>query len=99
MQTTTLQDIATRLDTLTAAVLSNKTVLTIDEAAAYTGLSVSSIYKLTSTQEIPHYKPRGKMLYFNRAELDSWLLQRRVKTAAEIDATAADHLASVKGGV
>lgn len=98
MQTTTLQDIAARLDTLTAAVLSNKTVLTIDEAAAYTGLSVSSIYKLTSTQEIPHYKPRGKMLYFDRAELDSWLLQRRVKTAAEINTAAADHVANVQGG-
>ena len=96
MQTTTLQDIAARLDTLTAAVLSFKTVLTIDEAAAYTGISVSSIYKLTSTQGIPHYKPRGKMLYFNRAELDSWLLQRRVKTAAEINAAASDHI--VKGG-
>lgn len=98
MKTTTLQDIAARLDTLTTAVLSNKTVLTIDEAAAYTGLSVSSIYKLTSTQEIPHYKPRGKMLYFDRAELNSWLLQRRVKTTAEIDTAAADHVTSVKGG-
>ncbi|MBS4052515.1 MAG: helix-turn-helix domain-containing protein [Methylomonas sp.] len=99
MQTTTLQDIAARLDTLTAAILSNKTVLMIDEAAAYTGLSVSSIYKLTSAQEIPHYKPRGKMLYFDRAELDSWLLQRRVKTTTEIDSAAADHVVSVKGGV
>lgn len=99
MQITTLQDIAARLDTLTAAVLSNKTVLTIDEAAAYTGLSVSSIYKLTSTQEIPHYKPRGKMLYFDRAELDTWLLQRRVKTTDEINAAAADHVAALHGGV
>lgn len=98
MQAITLQDVAARLDTLTAAVLSNKTVLTIDEASAYTGLSVSSIYKLTSTQEIPHYKPRGKMLYFDRAELDSWLLQRRVKTTTEIDTAAADHVASAKGG-
>lgn len=50
MQAITLKDIADRLDTLTSAVLSNKTVLTIDEAAALTGLSVSSIYKLTSNQ-------------------------------------------------
>lgn len=99
MQTTTLQDIAARLDTLTAAVLSNKSVLTIEEAAAYTGLTVSTIYKLTSTQQIPHSKPRGKMLYFDRAELDTWLLQRRVKTTDEIDAAAADHVATLRRGI
>ncbi|WP_150048680.1 helix-turn-helix domain-containing protein [Methylomonas rhizoryzae] len=99
MQTTTLQDIAARLDTLTAAVLSNKTVLTIEEAAAYTGLTVSTIYKLTSTQQIPHSKPRGKMLYFDRAELDTWLLQRRIKTVDEIASAAADHVAKIQGGV
>lgn len=99
MKIITLQDIVVLLEILIQATLSNKTVLTIEEAAAYTGLSVSSIYKLTSTQEIPHYKPRGKMLYFNRAELDGWLLQRRVKTTDEISAAAADHVASIRGGV
>lgn len=99
MQTTTLQDIASRLDTLTAAVLCNKPVLTIEEAAAYTGLTVSTIYKLTSTQQIPHSKPRGKMLYFDRAELESWLLQRRVKTTSEIDAAAANHVSALRGGL
>lgn len=92
----TLQDIKNRLDVLTAAVLCNKNVLNIDEAAAYTGMTVSYLYKLTSTQSVPYYKPRGKMLYFDRAELDSWLLQRRVKTTDEISAAAADH---VRGGV
>lgn len=98
MKITTLQDVVALLEVLIQATLSNKTVLTIEEAAAYTGLSVSSIYKLTSTQEVPHYKPRGKMLYFNRDELDGWLLQRRVKTTDEISAAAADHVASFKGG-
>ena len=92
----TLQDLANQLALLTAAVLSNKTVLTVEEAAAYTGLSISHVYKLTSTQDIPHYKPRGKMLYFERAELDSWLLQRRVKTNDEINTQAANHVAGVR---
>lgn len=85
---TTLQEISNRLDLLTAAVLTNKTALNIEEAAAFTGLAISYLYKLTSTQEIPHYKPRGKMLYFNRDELESWLLQRRVKTTDEIEKSA-----------
>lgn len=93
----TLIEIAKRLDILTAAVLSNKQALTIDEAAAFTGLSVNTIYKLTSTQEIPHYKPRGKMLYFDRAELEAWLLQRRVKTLDEIDRAAANHVVGCRG--
>jgi excisionase family DNA binding protein len=99
MQAITLQDIASRIDILTAAVLSNKPALTIEEAAAYTGMAVSFIYKLTSTQEIPHYKPRGKMLYFNREELDAWLLQRRVKTTDEINQAANHHVNSVKRGL
>lgn len=89
---TTLSAINDRLDLLTRAVLSTKTVLSIEEAAAYSNLTVSYLYKLTSAQEIPHYKPRGKMIYFNRDELDHWLLQNRVKPLSEIDKAASNHL-------
>ena len=46
-----------------------KEVLTISEASAYLGLSESYIYKLTASKQIPHYKPNGKLVYFNRKEL------------------------------
>lgn len=52
-----------------------KEVLTSDEAARYMGISKSYLYKLTMRGEIPHYKPMGKMCYFNRAELEQWLQQ------------------------
>lgn len=42
-------------------------------ADIYEGL----LYKLTAAKEVPHYKPRGKMLYFNREEIDKWLLQNK----------------------
>ena len=45
-----------------------KEVLTTAEASAYLGLSESYIYKLTSLKQIPHYKPNGKLVYFNRKE-------------------------------
>ena len=32
------------------------------------------------------------MLYFDRAELEGWLLQRRVKSTDEIEQAAADHV-------
>ena len=38
-----------------------KEVLTSDETARYMGISKSYLYKLTMRQEIPHYKPTGKI--------------------------------------
>jgi excisionase family DNA binding protein len=84
------------MEILTKAVLSNKQTLNLEEAAAFTGLATSYLYKLTSTQEIPHYKPRGKMLYFDRSELETWLRQGKVKSITEIDREAAAIVAKSK---
>ena len=92
----TLQTVIDSLDILTKAVLSNKQTLNLEEAAAFTGLATSYLYKLTSTQEIPHYKPRGKMLYFDRSELETWLRQGRVKSVTEIDQEASAIVAKSK---
>lgn len=54
------------------------------EACVYLGISESLLYKLTSSKEIPHYKPRGKMLYFDKTELDAWLKQNNVPTLGNI---------------
>ncbi len=89
-----INEVVALLNVLTNAILSSKNSLTAEEAAAYLGLKVSYLYKLTSTQEIPHYKPRGKMLYFKRDELDAWSLQNRIKTTDEIDKEAANRLVS-----
>ena len=94
--TTTLQDVIQKLDVLTNAVLSNKQVLNVEEAAAFTGIAQSYLYKLTSKQLIPHFKPGGKMLYFDRSELEEWLRCNRVKTIKQIEAEAANHV--VMGG-
>ena len=91
----TLQSVIDRIEILTHAVLSNKQTLNIDEAAAFTGLAVSYLYKLTSAQEIPHYKPRGKMLYFDRSELENWLRQGKVNSHAEIERKATAHITGV----
>lgn len=73
-----------------------KEVLTSDEAARYMGISKSYLYKLTMRGEIPHYKPMGKMCYFNRAELEQWLQQNRCATATEIADRANRY--TMKGG-
>jgi len=69
-------------------ILSQKNVLTLSEGATYMGVSESYLYKLTSLRKIPFYKPRGKMNYFNRLELENWLLQNRITPADEIEAKA-----------
>lgn len=74
-----------------------KEVLTTNEAAKYMGISRSYLYKLTSRKEIPHYKPMGKVCYFNRAELEQWLQSNRVATATEISDRANAYCR--KGGV
>jgi excisionase family DNA binding protein len=72
--------------------INSKEVLNMVEASKYLELSLSHLYKLTSTGLIPHYKPNGKKLYFKRSELDAWLLRNRATTKEEIDQAAADYL-------
>ena len=85
-------------DLITANIISTtKEVLTSDEAARYMGVSKSYLYKLTMTQQIPHYKPMGKMCYFNRLELEKWLQSNRVSTANEISQRAQSYCMG-KGG-
>lgn len=75
-----------------------KEVLTSDEAARYMGISRSYLYKLTMRKEIPHYKPMGKVVYFNRAELEQWLQSNRVSTTSEVEQKAQAYCMK-KGGV
>lgn len=76
-------------DMVTAnTIFCTKEVLTSDEAAKYMGVSKSYLYKLTMKQQIPHFKPMGKMCYFNRLELEQWLQSNRVATTTEIEQQA-----------
>ena len=62
-----------------------KEVLNFNEAAVYIEVSHSHLYKLTSTGTIPAYKPNGKKLYFNREELNRWLLSNRQASISDIE--------------
>ena len=78
--------------------LCSKQVLTFNEAVAFTGMSGSYLYKLTHQQKIPHSKPSGKLLYFNRLELEAWLLQNHVSTTDEISGRALNYCMTNKKG-
>ena len=76
-------------DLLTASVLiAQKEVLSASEAATYMNVSLSHLYKLTAERKVPHFKPMGKMVYFNRLELEKWLQTQRVATNEELEQQA-----------
>lgn len=75
------------------SLLAAKNVLTFDDVALLTGLSKSHLYKLTSTHQIPYYKPSGKNIYFDRKEVEDWLRQNRANTEQEAQSGAAAFMA------
>ena len=87
------EEILLRLENIERmTMLAAKNVLTFDEAVFMTGLAKSQLYKLTSRHEIPHYKPNGKMLYFDRKELEEWMKRNRVQTKAEAEQQAINYV-------
>lgn len=78
--------------------VNTKAVLTTDEAARYLGVTKSAIYKLTMGRKIPHYRSQGgKLLYFNREEIEQWATSCRIATQEELEAKA-KSLNKKKGG-
>ena len=78
-------ELQTLADMISANVaLNSKEVLTADEAARYMGVKKSYLYKLTMQKMLPFSKPLGKVCYFNRLELEAWLMSNRIATADEI---------------
>ena len=86
------KSIEQRIEELEALVYATKNVLSFDEASKYLNLSKSYLYKLTSAQQIPHYKPQGKMIYFEKDALEAWLRQNPVKTQTQISQEASNYI-------
>ncbi len=62
-----------------------KCIFTLIEASEYLGISKSTLYKLTSQRKIPFHKPNGKLIYFQKSDLDNWALKNRNKPLNEIE--------------
>jgi excisionase family DNA binding protein len=70
--------LADQLDRIENALLLSKKVLNFEECCAYTGIGKVHMYRLTANRCIPHSKPFGKRLYFDRDEINAWLMQGKV---------------------
>ena len=81
-----------RIEMLENILNAAKEVLTLEEAAVFMGVSKSSLYKMTHKHELPFYRPNGKLIYFEKAELLKWMRQNRSMSEAETKEAAAQKL-------
>lgn len=91
------QELTAKIDGLQKLILTgSKEVLSIEECAIFTSLSVNHIYRLTSQRAIPFYKPMGGKIYFKKSEIENWLLQGRQATDSEIKSQASTYCVTHK---
>jgi excisionase family DNA binding protein len=84
---TTLDDISARLERLERMAELQKNVLDISETARLTGYSVKYLRLLIANRDIPHYR-RGNRLFFNRDEIEDWMMGTRIPTKEEMNIKA-----------
>ena len=73
--------------------LVGKPTLTFKEACAYTGYGDRMMRKLVSEHKVSYSKPNGK-LFFNREDLDAYMMSNRLPSEQEIDEAASSYLNS-----
>lgn len=79
-----IAELEQRVTLLENVVFASKDVLTLEETSMFLGLSRSALYKMTHNNIIPFFRPNGKMIYFEKAELLEWIRSHRVASEAEI---------------
>lgn len=62
-----------RLKSIEETLYTTKDILNMKGVCQYLDISQSLLYKLTCSGEIPHFKPRGKMIFFEKKELIEWI--------------------------
>ena len=91
-----LTDILDKLNTIIKLIetlaVNSKKIFSFKEACGYLQVSESQLYKLTSQRKIRHYKPSGKLIYFNREDLNAWMQSNQVKTKEDMEKEATSYL-------
>ncbi|MCF8260693.1 MAG: helix-turn-helix domain-containing protein [Melioribacteraceae bacterium] len=63
----------------------NITFIDIDQASLLLQLKKSYLYQLVHKNQLPYYKPNGKKIYFNKAELNEWINNSKIHSVDEIE--------------
>ncbi len=90
-----IADLQKRVNTLENLCFAAKEVLNLEEASTFLGIKRSTLYKMTSLNQIPFYKPSGKLIFFDKSTLLEWVRGVPVKSQSEIMAEAQAHLATL----
>ena len=73
-----IEELQKRMEAVEDILDDAKEVLTVEEASRFMDIARSSLYKMTSDRSIPFYRPNGKMIYFEKADILAWIRQNRV---------------------
>ena len=73
-----IEELQKRMDAVEDILDNTKEVLSVEEAARFMDIARSSLYKMTSDRSIPFYRPNGKMIYFEKADILEWIRKNRV---------------------
>ena len=82
-----IEELQKRMDAVEDILDNAKEVLSEEEAARFMDIARSSLYKMTSDRSIPFYRPNGKMIYFEKAEILAWIRQNRVMATKKDNGT------------
>ncbi|MDM1353277.1 MULTISPECIES: helix-turn-helix transcriptional regulator [Myroides] len=82
-----------KLDYLEQLIISNnKEILSVEELEKYTGFKKSYIYHLVHFSKIPYSKPNGKYLFFEKSEIDEWLLKNKSLSDDQLQEKAREYV-------
>lgn len=71
---------------------SEKSVLTVVEAADYMGVKKSTVLRLCRHRNIKHYRASGKMIFFELKDVQAFMMQNKVSTQSEIKAAQKNNV-------
>ena len=80
-----IEELQKRMEAVEDILDNAKEVLTVEEASRFMDIARSSLYKMTSDRSIPFYRPNGKMIYFEKADILAWIRQNRVMATKKDD--------------
>lgn len=93
----TIKLILEKLDYLEQLIIANhKEILSVEELEKYTGFKKSYIYHLVHYSKIPYSKPNGKYLFFQKSEINEWLLKNKYLSDNQIQAKAREYVLKKK---
>lgn len=72
--------------------LDSKEIWTVNELAEYSGWKLAQIYKMTSNKVLPHSKPTGGKLFFERDKIKAWILSGQVMTIQDVEDKANSYM-------